>query len=149
MHAWRQQGQKHPTVGHSKPLRPEYPPLLCQRMADLLAEDVHLPLPQATATTSSTSRRVLGHQVKQAPPLVPASADIVKMLHGPAQPNHSCLTSHVQGQDTEMDQQKDQEHGGKKAKKSFKVRIQQGSERDGKKATETFRVGIQQEPKNF
>ena len=106
----------------------EYPPLLCQRMADLLAEAVQLPLPPAKATTSSTSRRVLGNHVKQAPPLVPEFAAIVEMPHEPKQPNHRCLTSHVQGQDTEMDQQKDQEHDGKKAKKTFRVGIQQEPE---------------------
>ena len=61
---------------------------------------------------------------------MPEFAAIVEMPHEPKQPNHRCLTSHVQGQNTEMDQQKDQEHEGKKAKK-------------------TFRVGIQQEPQEF
>ena len=119
----------------------EYPPLLCKRMADLLAKAVQLPLPPTKETTSSTSRRVLGNHVKQAPPLVPEFAAIIEMSHEPKQPNHRCLTSHVQGQNTEMDQQKDQQN--------TEMDQQKDQEHGGKKAKKTFRVGIQQEPQDF
>ena len=101
-------------------LEAEYPNLLCQRMADLLADAVNLPRPPIQATPSRTSRHILGHHVKQAPPLVPEFSSFLEMTQQPTQPNHKCLTSHIRGENTESRQQ-DLEQPEKKAKKAYRV----------------------------
>ena len=59
----------------------EYPRLLCQRMADLLATSVKLP-PMSTETTlSKQARHVLGSHVKQNAPLVPEFATYMDTDH--------------------------------------------------------------------
>ena len=98
-------------------------------MADLLADAVNLPRPPIKATTSGTSRCILGHHVKHAPPLVPEFSSFLEMAQPPTQPNHKCLTSHIRGEDTESRQQ-DLEQAVKRAKKAY-------------------RVGVQQEPQDF
>jgi len=78
-------------------LEAEYPNLLCQRMADLLADAVNLPRPPIQATPSRTSRRILGLHVKQAPPLVPEFSSFLEMTQQPTQPNHKGLTFRKRG----------------------------------------------------
>jgi len=115
-------------------LEAEYPNLLCQRMADLLADAVDLPRPPIQAKTSRTSRRILGHHVKQAPPLVPEFSSFLEMTEPPTQPNHRCLTSHIQGENTESREQ-DLEQPEKKAKKAYRVGVQQEPEQFLRAAT--------------
>ena len=119
----------------------EYPHLLCQRMADLLAEAVELPRPPCTSTTSSTSRRILGQHVKQAPPLVPEFSTFLELTQEPKQPNHKCLASHVTGENTESQQQQDQDQPSHAQADS--------QEQINKKARRIYRVGVQQEPQDF
>ena len=69
----------------------------CKRMADLLAESGQLPQPPCSSTITRTSRRILGHHTKQAPPLVPEFSKIVEMDAEPTQANHRCLASQLQG----------------------------------------------------
>ena len=123
-------------------LEAEYPNLLCQRMADLLAQAVDLPRPPIQAKPSSTSRRILAHHVKQAPPLVPEFSSFLEMMQPPTQPNHKCLTSHIRGENTESQQQDlelPENNGSQK----------QDLEQPEKKAKKAYRVGVQQEPEQF
>ena len=112
----------------------EYPQLLCQRMADLLATKVQLPVQPSCQSVSRTSRRVMGHHVKQAPPLVPEFASITEMIHEPSQPGYRLLASHFQGQTTEMDEQ---------------TSPHKEQDRERKKQRKTFKVGVQHEPQHF
>ena len=109
-------------------LEAEYPKLLCDRMADLLALRIGLPMPPATLSQTRASRHTLGQHVKQAPPLVPEFATIRETDSPPHHPSHRLLTSHVQGEQAEMDR---------------------AAESKNKKAKKTFRIGIQQEPDQF
>jgi len=118
----------------------EYPHLFCQRMADLLAEAVQLPRPPFMSTTSATSRRIKGHHVKQAPPLVPEFSQFLELTHEPKQPNHKCLASHIRGENTESQQQQDQSQVEESPSQVEHV---------DKKAKRTYRVGVQQEPQDF
>ena len=111
----------------------EYPALLCKRMADLLAQAVDLPQPPSQTTTSRTSRRILGHHTKMAPPLVPEFSTILELDTEPTQANHKCLTSQLRGQNTEMEGQPEQPEMSQAEKKTKKM----------------FRVGVQQEPQDF
>ena len=114
----------------------EYPVLFCKRMANLLAESVQLQQPPCNATITRTSRRILGHHTKQAPPLVPEFSKILEMGAEPTQANHRCLASHLQGQTTEMEESTEQGH-------TVSPRQQD------KKPRKMFRVGVQQEPQDF
>jgi hypothetical protein len=76
----------------------------CKRMADLLAESGQLPQPPCSSTITRTSRRILGHHTKQAPPLVPEFSEIVEMDAEPTQADHRCLASQLQGKTTEMEE---------------------------------------------
>ena len=102
-------------------------------MADMLGEAANLQRPPVQESASATSRHVLGNHVKQAKPLVPEFSSFLDLDHGPTQPNHKLLTSHLQGENTEShesSQPKSDEPAEKKTKK-------------------TYRVGVQQEPKDF
>ena len=114
----------------------EYPVLFCKRMADLLAESVQLPQPPYSSTNTRTSRRILGHHTKQAPPLVPEFSEIVEMNAEPTQANHPCLASQLQGQTTEMEE-------------STETARTETHPQQGKKHRKMFRVGVQQEPQDF
>ena len=68
----------------------EYPPLLCQRMADLLAKSVKLPPMSTTTTMSRQARHVLGSHVKQNAPLVPEFATYMEAAQAPPSRGTSC-----------------------------------------------------------
>ena len=124
------------TLHYDTAAEAEYPALLCKRMADLLAQAVNLPLPPSQTTASRTSRRILGHHTKMAPPSVPEFSTILEMDKEPTQDNHRCLTSQLRGQNTEMCGQQNTEMCGQ-------------PEQPDKKLKKTFRVGVQQEPQEF
>ena len=81
----------------------EYPTLLCQRMADLLAASVHLPQVPEDIAMSKQARHILANHVKQAPPLVPEFSPIIETTNEPSDPGYRLLTSQLQGATTEMD----------------------------------------------
>jgi len=71
-------------------LEAEYPPLLCRRMADLLADYVKLPLyPQLNP--NQAARRGMGIFVKKAPPLVPEFSHIYQSYEVPSDEGCKCI----------------------------------------------------------
>ena len=131
-----------PTLHYDTAAEAEYPPLLCQRMADLLGAKVNLAMPPMSASSSRASRRTMGNHVKQAPPLVPEFSAIVEMPNEPNAPGFRILTSQLQGQTTEMET-----HEIPSEQNDDVARQAQDCNR--KRPRKMFRVGIQHEPQDF
>ena len=72
---------------------------------------------------------------------MPEFSTFLELTQEPKQPNYKCLASHVTGENTENQQQQDQDQPS-----HAQVESQQHV---NKKAKRTYRVGVQQEPHDF